>query len=330
MRALWLILMSRRKSGCGWIVFSVCLMLLKCSPRLLHAAVSRSLQFEWSFLQRVIPNCATAFVPLRDAIHHQFYPAVLDGPVSEIEVQLFDLPARAGGLGISDPVESASVAFSSSLRSSAVLQAAISGQAEFSPTIHLDVLDTVHREASAARGERVQSALSALLTSVSPSTHRAIEKAVDFGVSGWLTVLPLSQYHFDLSPQQFCDALSLRYNQSLIVMPTSCDGCGAAFTLSHALDCRRGGLVIRRHNKIRDALGDLACLVYKDVVQEPVVCDSDADGPGLIADLGVRGVWSWFCSDQGHQYVFKGITCYLEEWCRGLASRMFCLCTTKS
>ena len=157
------------------------------------------------------PNCATAFVPLRDAIHHQFYPAILGGPVSEIEVQLFDLPACAGGLGIS---ESASVAFSSSLQSSAVLRAAISGQAEFSPTVHLDVLDTVRREASAARGERIQSALSALLTSVSSSTHRAIERAVDFGVSGWLTVLLLAQYHFDLSPQQFRDALSLRYSRS--------------------------------------------------------------------------------------------------------------------
>ena len=57
----------------------------------------------------MIPNCATVFVPLRDAIHHQFYPAVLGGPVSEFEMQLFDLPAHAGGLGISDPEESASV-----------------------------------------------------------------------------------------------------------------------------------------------------------------------------------------------------------------------------
>ena len=71
-------------------------------------------------------------------------------------------------------------------------------------------------------------------------------------------------------------------------MPPTCDGCGAAFSLSHALDCRRGELVIRCHNEIRDAL---ACLVYKDVIREPVVCDSDANGPGLIADLGVRGVW---------------------------------------
>ena len=263
----------------------------KVQPQAAHAAVSRSLQFEWSFLQRVIPNCAAAFVPIRDAIHHLFYPAVLGGPVSEFEVRLFDLPARAGGLGISDPVKSASVAFTSSLQSSAVLRAAISGQAEFSPTAHFDLLDAIRREASAARGEHIQSALSALLSSVSASARRAIERAVDFGVSGWLTVLPLAQYHFDLSPQQFRDALSLRYNWSLMLMPPTCDGCGAAFTLSHALDCRRGGLVVRRHNEIRDALEDLASLAYKDVIREPVVRDGDADGPGLIADLGVRGVW---------------------------------------
>ena len=104
-------------------------------------------------------------------------------------------------------------------------------------------------------------------------------------------MLPLAQYHFDLSPQQFRDALSLRYNRSLMLMPPTCDGCGAAFTLSHALDCRKGGLVVRRHNEICDALGDLACLAYKDVIREPVVRDGDADGPGLIADLGVCGVW---------------------------------------
>ena len=32
-------------------------------------------------------------VPLRDAIHNLFYPAVLGGPVSELEICLFDLPA---------------------------------------------------------------------------------------------------------------------------------------------------------------------------------------------------------------------------------------------
>ena len=74
-------------------------------------------------------------------------------------------------------------------------------------------------------------------------------------------------------------------------MPASCDGCGGDFSLTHALDCCKGGLVTLRHNEVRDALGDLAVLGYREVVREPIVCDGDNDSPALIADLGVRGVW---------------------------------------
>ena len=71
-----------------------------------------------------------------------------------------------------------------------------------------------------------------------------------------------------------------------------CDGCGAEFSIEHALDCRFGGLVSRCHNEIRDAIGDLASLVWGNVVREPVVCDGSTSSDGaLVADLCVRGVW---------------------------------------
>ena len=52
-------------------------------------------------------------------------------------------------------------------------------------------------------------------------------------------------------------------------------------------------MVIQRHNEVRDALGDLASLVYKDVVRKPIVQEAnDACGiSSLVADLSVRGVW---------------------------------------
>ena len=52
-------------------------------------------------------------------------------------------------------------------------------------------------------------------------------------------------------------------------------------------------IVIQRHNEVRDALGDLASLVYKDVIGEPIVQEAnDACGiPSLVADLSIRGVW---------------------------------------
>ena len=44
---------------------------------------------------------------------------------------------------------------------------------------------------------------------------------------------------------------------------------------------------------MRDVLGDLAAIVYKDVVREPIVQDTDDSSgrPALIADLSIRGVW---------------------------------------
>ena len=260
-------------------------------PQAAHAALARSLQFEWCHLQRVIPDCANFFAPLREALNTQFYPALLGGPVTEHEVRLFALPARFGGLGIGDPVESASLAFTSSREGASVLVDAIHNAVEFRVSAHLDHLARIRHDVSVKREAIARSALTSVLECLPSPACRAIRRAIDFQTSGWLTVLPLVCHQFDLSPQQFRDALSLRYHRPLAMMPSCCDGCGSAFNLSHALDCRKGGLVTQRHNEVRDALGDLAVLAYRDVIREPIVQEGDGDAPALIADLGIRGVW---------------------------------------
>ena len=64
--------------------------------------------------------------------------------------------------------------------------------------------------------------------------------------------------------------------------------------MEHALDCKKGGLVTQRHNEVRDVIGDLASVVFKEVVKEPVVQEAnEAEGvPSLIADLSIRRAWS--------------------------------------
>ena len=104
---------------------------------------------------------------------------------------------------------------------------------------------------------------------------RAIQRAVDGKTSMWLTVMPVAHHHFDLSSIEFRDALALRYHRPLLNMPAFCDGCGSQSSMEHALDCSIGDLVIQRHNEIRDALGDLASIAYKEVIREPVVREAD-------------------------------------------------------
>ena len=123
--------------------------------------------------------------------------------------------------------------------------------------------------------------------------RRAIKQAVGGGISHWLTSFPLEHYHFDLAPIEFRDALVLRFLRTPPGLPSQCDGCGESFTLQHGLDCLKSGLIIRRHNEIRDYLGDLAALVWPQVIREPVVQEGDpaSNDPGLCLDLGIQGVW---------------------------------------
>ena len=106
-------------------------------------------------------------------------------------------------------------------------------------------------------------------------------------------MLTLARSQVDLSAQEFWDALAIRYKKPLRNVPDLCDGCTSQFSLSHALSCRKGGLVIQRHNEIRDAIGDLTSLVWSQVKCEPVVREANTKTgtPALIADLAIHGVW---------------------------------------
>ena len=56
-------------------------------------------------------------------------------------------------------------------------------------------------------------------------------------------------------------------------LPKTCDGCGATFTVKHAMTCKKGGLVIMRHDDCRDEFGDLAskATTSSRVTTEPLI-----------------------------------------------------------
>uniref|UniRef100_A0A8D9F6M1 Uncharacterized protein n=1 Tax=Cacopsylla melanoneura TaxID=428564 RepID=A0A8D9F6M1_9HEMI len=131
--------------------------------------------------------------------------------------------------------------------------------------------------------------LNRTLQKFQPPKRRAIERPIakitKSKTSSRLSVLPVEKDHFNLTASEFRDALAIRYHREPPSMPSSCDGCGdKAFNLNHALCCKTGGLVTRRHNEVRDVLGELCERAWGIVVKEPIITE---EPNGLRVDLAV-------------------------------------------
>ena len=86
--------------------------------------------------------------------------------------------------------------------------------------------------------------------------QRALDLAAEKGSSVWLTVLPLREMGFNLNKREFRDAIKLRYDWPVDDISSTCV-CGDAFTVDHAMICKRGGFVTQRHNELRDLEAEL-------------------------------------------------------------------------
>ena len=71
-------------------------------------------------------------------------------------------------------------------------------------------------------------------------------------------VQPSTVNGMELGAQEWRDSAFLRYGLESPDLPKYCDGCNAWFSICHALDCKRGGLVKARHNELHDGVADLA------------------------------------------------------------------------
>ena len=116
------------------------------------------------------------------------------------------------------------------------------------------------------------------------------------GASSWLTVLPLRDYGFSLNKGEFRDAISLRYGRDLKGLPSQCP-CGQVFNVTHALNCKKGGFIIMRHNNIRDYEADIISKAHTDVETEPPLQPVNGEifngiaGDNARPDIRARGVW---------------------------------------
>ena len=239
-------------------------------PQAVLVGLTRSLLCEGNFVQRVIKDTSQLFAPLEKMLEENFLPSLLGtSSVTHSDRVLYSLPVKRGGLGVRNPIEGAELAFSTSRESTDCLVSSILLQGDFDQTLHKTKMREARKNHEEKQNAVDKDKLDELLAVLPADQKRAIRRIIDNNCSLWLTSLPLLKDNFDLSAPDFRDALCVRYRKPLKRSFSRCNGCQQDFDLQHALSCKKGGLVTLRHNEIRDAVGDLDSILWKDVKRGP-------------------------------------------------------------
>ena len=273
-------------------------------PQTAYAGLSQSLQSEWLYLQRVTPDIAPAFAPLETAIATVFLPALLDASVEEVAKlrPLLALPTRLGGLGIPDPTTTGEFCYASSTASTNLLHSSLVEGASLCATEHRRDASTGRLAAKANQRRATEGRLAAILAASRPMEKRRITRSATTGA--WLSTRPSLLNGSDLSAEEFRDGVRLRLGLTPTSLPPRCDGCGERFSTEHAMSCRKGGLILHRHNDLVATWGQLCGQAHtpSTVSDEPLIQtsqDVQAAGanrteptPELRGDIAVHGFWT--------------------------------------
>ena len=262
-------------------------------PQAAYVAVSKSLQNEWNYMQRIFPDCEELFSPLKQSLLEDFFPSLTSNPISDLEFNIFEKPTRMAGLGIRDPVTSSSYSFETSRSATQILSNSMINGTLVDIASYENNPNEVVKERKKIKDEKDLIEVKNLVQKMPENKQVKINRILEGRCSTWLSIIPTHDNFFAMSSDEFRDALAVRYLFTPTNIPSTCDGCGASFNLCHALNCKKGGLVSARHNEMRDLNCDLCGLAgLNQILSEPVIQEGNGnDIKSLRADWSVRGFW---------------------------------------
>ncbi len=249
-------------------------------PQTAYAGFVWSLQAEWTYLLRVSERAGPLLAPVEEAIRGEFLPALLGRQVVLDDDQrvLMSLAAKHGGLGIRNPVVAAESLQKASEQASRVLVDALMGDAELDLVEHAKCVRWARTGAQGERREREEAFLADYGRRKGPKVAKRLRRLMDG--SAWLTRVPSRLDGTQLTKLEWHDVVSLRYGFRPAGLIQQCDGCGANFSVGHALSCKKGGLIGWRHNDTRDEWAWLCskALPPSHVSTEPLINDGARAG----------------------------------------------------
>ena len=268
-------------------------------PQVAYVAFVSGFKHKLTYFMRTIPDINTQFTLIEETIRNRFIPAITGGHVcSNLERELFSLPVRYGGLGIPDFTKLSSLEYDNSRKITNSLVSAIKDQVT-TYGINKKDINKIKNEIKSAKEKRYIDLLKNLKNEMSEPQRRINLVNCEKGASSWLNVLPLPKHGFNLTKQQFWDALRLRYGWSIPNLPTTC-ACGSKYDIQHCMSCKKGGFINIRHNDVRDLTACLLTEVCKDVSVEPLLTPltgeniesrSAKTGDEARLDISARDFW---------------------------------------
>ena len=244
-------------------------------PQAFYRCHTIAMQHKSTYLQRTVTATEDEFASLEGAIRTKTLLTITGRAlITDREREMLRLPARKGGLGISDPTKCARPNYSTSKASTKHLVEALIGKVQFDVSKHTKTFAQAVQENKKCANLTSDEIAKSLIHDEGPGelpqqTKRAFERANTHHTSGWLTIAPSTEHGTALPKEPFQDGIAHRYAWEPPNAPLLCDACHIPMTMEHAQTCIKGPHRIARHNHLRDVL--LSCLQrapHEDVRRE--------------------------------------------------------------
>jgi hypothetical protein len=161
-------------------------------PQSAYTGMQKSVQAEFTFVQRVIRDVGDKFGTIREVVHRPFLPSLLKEtpPENDPLHRLAALPAKSAGLALPDPVESADLNFRASEVTNSHIIQVMRGKEIFSLQDHQANTRKIKANIKKQKEVAHKSALTGILNPLARSLAHTIMRGTETGA--WLTVLPSS------------------------------------------------------------------------------------------------------------------------------------------
>ena len=272
-------------------------------PQAAYAAYTKGYKSKFTYFIRTIKNFEQYVAPIYDLLNEHFIPTLFgsDTPLETPYRDIISLTPNDGGLGInrisvdSKQQYEASVNVTKLHVESILEQSMIMKEKTSDGKTETELKYETRSRISEMKKKKVHSVIETTPDDIKPFLIQARDK----GASSWLNALPIQEQNLDLNKEEFKDALRLRYNLPLQNLPSTCT-CGERFNVIHALSCKKGGFVSKRHDNIKDFLTILLNKVCVDVQSEPQLIPVTKEHMKLKTantndesrlDIKARGFW---------------------------------------